>query len=321
MTARLVSVGNAIVDLALALPHLPQRGGDVLGRSRGLHAGGAVNVLVAARRQGLAAAYAGAHGTGPLGDLVRSALAAEGVAVLLPAHPTMDTGIDVAMTEPDGERSFATAYGAEAALAADALAGVAVGDDDLVHLSGYGLLESTNGEAIARWLASVLDRATVLLDPGPLAARDRSAALESALARADWVSASLAEARSLTDEPDAERAARALAATGRGALVRLGADGCLVSVCGQVEHVAGFAVEQADANGAGDAHLGAFAAALARGEAPARAARIANAAAAIAVTRPGPATAPTLAEALALDQVSRSTGPASSRSSSPPPVG
>lgn len=299
MTARLLSVGNAIVDVALDLPHLPARGGDVLGRSRGLHPGGAVNVLLAARRQGLAAAYAGAHGTGPLGDLVRASLAAEGVEVLLPAHPSLDTGFDVAMTEADGERAFATAFGAEAHLDGAALAEVEVADDDLVHVSGYGLLGATNGGVIAPWLSALPERATVLLDPGPLAAAERPAALEVALARADWVSASLAEAVSLTGERAAEAAARALASRDRGAIVRLGADGCLVAVCGQVERVPGIAVEQVDTNGAGDAHLGAFAAALARGEAPARAARLANAAAALAVTRRGPATAPTLAETVA----------------------
>lgn len=300
MTARLVSVGNAIVDVALDLPHLPARGGDVLGRSRGLHPGGAVNVLLAARRQGLAAAYAGAHGTGPLGNLVRASLAAEGVEVLLPAHPSLDTGVDVAMTEPDGERSFATAFGAEAMIDGDALAAVAIADDDLVHVSGYGLLDSTNGAVLGPWVDGLPERATVLLDPGPLAVAERPLALGSALARADWVSAALDEALELTGESSPEAAARALASGDRGAIVRLGADGCLVAVCGSVERVAGFVVDQVDATGAGDAHLGAFAAGLARGEAPARAARIANAAAALAVTRPGPATGPTLAETLAL---------------------
>ncbi|GAA1692192.1 PfkB family carbohydrate kinase [Microcella alkalica] len=300
MTARLVSVGNALIDLALDVPHLPARGGDVRGRSRGLHAGGAVNVLLAARRQGLPAAYAGAHGTGPLGDRVRELLAAAGVEVLLAPHPSLDTGVDVAFTEPDGERSFATAFGAEAELDAGALASVAIADDDVVHVSGYGLLDSTNGAVLSQWIDGLPERATVLLDPGPLAVAERPAALEVALARADWVSASLEEARAITGEQEPAAAARALATRDRGAVVRRGADGCLVAVCGSVEHVAGFVVEQIDATGAGDAHLGAFAAALARGEAPGRAARVANAAAAIAVTRPGPGTAPTLAEALEL---------------------
>ncbi|HEY5230015.1 MAG TPA: PfkB family carbohydrate kinase, partial [Galbitalea sp.] len=81
-----------------------------------------------------------------------------------------------------------------------------------------------------------------------------------------------------------------------GVLVRLGADGCLVGVDGRVEHIPGYPVDAVDTNGAGDAHCGAFLAALAAGLTPTDAAARANACAAIAITRRGPATAPTLAE-------------------------
>jgi sugar/nucleoside kinase (ribokinase family) len=56
------------------------------------------------------------------------------------------------------------------------------------------------------------------------------------------------------------------------------------------------AVTAVDSTGAGDAHSGAFLAALADGLPPLDAAARANAAAAFAVTRPGPATSPTRAE-------------------------
>jgi sugar/nucleoside kinase (ribokinase family) len=61
-------------------------------------------------------------------------------------------------------------------------------------------------------------------------------------------------------------------------------------------HVPAPSVVAVDTTGAGDAHAGVFLAALADGLSPADAARRANAAAALAVTRPGPATAPTRAE-------------------------
>jgi sugar/nucleoside kinase (ribokinase family) len=56
------------------------------------------------------------------------------------------------------------------------------------------------------------------------------------------------------------------------------------------------AVTAVDTTGAGDAHSGVFLAALADGLPAADAARRANAAAALAVTRPGPATSPARAE-------------------------
>jgi sugar/nucleoside kinase (ribokinase family) len=63
-----------------------------------------------------------------------------------------------------------------------------------------------------------------------------------------------------------------------------------------VARVPGFSVEVVDTNGAGDAHTGAFMAGLAAGLSHKEAARRANASAAIAVTRRGPASAPTIEE-------------------------
>ncbi|MET0694759.1 MAG: hypothetical protein ABWY56_12575, partial [Propionibacteriaceae bacterium] len=57
---RLVSVGNVIVDLALQVDAVPERGGDVLANRSDVTPGGSFNVLVAATRQGLRSAYAGA---------------------------------------------------------------------------------------------------------------------------------------------------------------------------------------------------------------------------------------------------------------------
>jgi sugar/nucleoside kinase (ribokinase family) len=79
--------------------------------------------------------------------------------------------------------------------------------------------------------------------------------------------------------------------------VRIGAAGCVVvDSTGRSDVVPGFVVESVDSNGAGDTHVGAFAAMLAIGRAPLEAARWANAAAAISVTRRGPATGPTMLE-------------------------
>jgi len=79
--------------------------------------------------------------------------------------------------------------------------------------------------------------------------------------------------------------------------VRQGAAGCLIAEAGgAVQQVPGFAVDAIDSNGAGDAHVGVFLAGLASGLGGADAARRANAAAAIAVTRRGPTAAPTAEE-------------------------
>jgi sugar/nucleoside kinase (ribokinase family) len=273
---RLVSVGNVVVDLLAQLPTLPRSGDDVTATGAGISAGGSFNTLIAARRQGLEAVYAGAHGDGPLGAFVRESLAGEGIDVVQPPIRGRDTGWDVAIVEGGGQRTFITTVGAEADLDGPALARVELRAGDVLHVSGYSFAREPSGRALAEWVPRVPAEVVVIVDPGPLGA----AVPEAVRARADWWSAAEGEA------------------AGVGAsIVRLGAAGCLLRVPGADEQrIPGFAVDAIDTNGAGDTHVGVFAAAIASGATPADAARRANAAAAIAVTRRGPASAPTSAE-------------------------
>lgn len=301
--SRLLHLGNVVVDLVLTVPALPERGGDVLASGTRLAAGGGFNVLAAAARQGLPAAYAGAHGSGPFASLARAALQAEHVDVLLPAKPGLDTGFVVAVVEPGGERTFLTSPGAEATLTAADLRAVTPTAGDAICLSGYGLAHPANRAALLPWLAGLPRSAVVVFDPGPLAGSVPPAALDPVLARATWLTCNAAEAIRLTGTADRPRATRLLArlAPASGVLVRLGADGCLLAepaaeLDAEPVHVPGFAVAPVDTTGAGDTHTGVFLAALARGEAPVSAVWLANAAAAWSVTRQGPATGPTRSE-------------------------
>ena len=301
---RLLHLGNVVVDLVLNVPYLPERGADVLAAASRASPGGGFNVLAAAARQGLRAAYAGAHGRGPFADLARAGLAAEGIEVLLPPRPGPDTGVVIAIVEPGGERTFLTAPGAEATLTAADLAAVEPAPGDTAYLSGYSFVHDANRAALLDWLGR-LDGAgapgrsatVVVFDPGPLADQIPAAALAAVLGRADWLTCNAREAAILSGHSGPLAAARALAAGGRGVVVRTGPGGCLLSHGGREPVVIpGWAVPAVDTNGAGDTHAGVFIAALARGATPPEAARVANAAAALSVTRPGPATAPTASE-------------------------
>ena len=309
---RLVSVGNVVMDLAIDVPALPERGGDMLATGAATTPGGTFNVLVAARRQGMPGAYAGGHGTGPFGERVRSALEAEGVEVLSARHPSLDTGYAVALTDAGGERTFVTVFGAEGELE---LGGLELAPADVVYVSGYGLLEATNGTEIADWLDSLgadslgvdslgvdsLGPRLVLVDPGPLCADIPPEIATRVAAHTTWLSCNLREAQLLTGHGEPDAAARALLRDWPNVVIRLGPDGCIVATAnGTVEFVPGFPVDAIDTNGAGDAHVGAFLAELAAGADPVAAARRANACAALATTRRGPATAPTRDEVDAL---------------------
>ncbi|MEU6609833.1 PfkB family carbohydrate kinase [Streptomyces shenzhenensis] len=310
MSGRLVLAGNVIADLVIEIPALPERGGDVIGTRTETTAGGGFNTLVAARRLGTEAVFAGLHGTGPNGDLVREALAAERVETLLPVRTDGDTGFTVALIDGGGERTFVTSFGVEATLTRADVDTVAaqLRPGDLVQLSGYGLALPGNGPPLSGFTAALPADITVCFDPAPLVADIPEAVLAPVLARADWLSANAREARLLSGHEDPRAAAAALRerlAPGAGVLVRADKDGCWLAAPGEAPtHVPGFPVDAVDSNGAGDAHVGSFLALLSQGHDPLTAARGANAAAAYAVTRPGPATAPdrtTLKNFLGLD--------------------
>jgi sugar/nucleoside kinase (ribokinase family) len=299
---RLLFAGEAIVDVVLRVPALPERGGDVLAASSEIAAGGGVNVMAAAARQGLPVRYAGGHGTGPWGDVIRAALAAEGIGLLRPPDPDRDTGFDVAFVEPDAERTFVTHLGAETLRGQGSWATVSAGPGDAVYVSGYGLAAPESGPVLAGWAAALPAGVLLFVDPGPLAAQIPAAVLDPVLARCDWLSCNHREAAVLAGLSPADPVAaarRLLARAGRaGILVRDGAAGCYVARRGSADpvHVPAPQVTAVDTTGAGDAHSGVFIAALAEGLSPVDAAARANAAAAFAVTRYGPATAPTRAQ-------------------------
>jgi sugar/nucleoside kinase (ribokinase family) len=298
---RLVFAGEAIVDVLMRVPALPARGGDMLAESASVEVGGGFNIMAAAVRQGLPVVYAGGHGTGPWGDKVRAALAAEGIGLLRPPYPDADTGFTVGLVEPDGERTFVTALGAESLGPPDAWDPVRLRAGDAVYVSGYGLVPAGSGQVLGAWAAGLPPAVLLFADPGPLVADIPAAVLDPVLARCDWWSCNRREAALLTGSDDPAEAARRLARRTRraGVIVRSGPDGCVLATrehARSLSHVAAPAVTAVDTTGAGDAHSGVFLAGLAAGLRPGEAARRANAAAALAVTRAGAATAPTRAE-------------------------
>lgn len=301
--SRLLHSGQVIVDLVMSLDTLPATGGDVLANSASFEAGGGFNVMAAARRNGLPVVYLGRHGTGRFGDLARAAMQAEGIEMALAASDDKDTGLCVSLTEATTERTFISHIGAEGDLLAQDLANAVPRDDDYVYVSGYSLLLEGKAQALLDWLLELPRQITVVFDPGPLVKAPDSALMVALLPRIDIWTSNGPEALAFTGASDLAGALLKLnehLPADTLLVVRDGPNGCWISRNGQGEHVPGFKVKAVDSNGAGDAHAGVFIAGLANGLAPAVAARRANAAAALAVTRWGPATSPGTAEVDAL---------------------
>ena len=304
--SRVIHTGQALVDVVVEVPDLPDRGQNVMASSATDYAGGAVTVLVAAARFGADCVHAGAHGAGPHGDLVREALAGEGIAASAPPVEGLDTGICVVMVEPSAERTFVTTLGAERRISVDSLATSAPQPGDLVCVTGFSLALDSTRDPLLAWLPTLPPDVVVVLDPGAAFAGLPEGVRAAMLEVTDVWSSNAEEAEDLLravgeEDPPDDLAAltTAIAPMLRGdavAIVRDGPEGCAVRVAGETTYVPGFPQTPVDTNGAGDTHTGALLAEVAAGTPWVEGCRRANAAAAIKVTRRGPESAPTAAE-------------------------
>lgn len=295
--SRLLQLHGVIVDLIYHVQEVPKSGGEAIVGKFDVTSGGGFNAMVAAKRSGMSVAYAGAVGTGPFGDLVAAALSDEGIERLRPRSQDRDQGCCTVMLEPSGERTFVASEGAEGFISLRELERIYLPEFQWCLLSGYALAYAGSRDAFFKWLSAASDIPKMIFDPSPLVGMIDSAVIDAAIGTSTWVSANRAEAEVLTGHKDPEVSAVELARDRPGhggAIVRCGADGCIVATGDVAQAVRGHEVNAIDTNGAGDAHLGAFVAALSRGEPPIEAASTANIAAALSTTLHGPATAPDL---------------------------
>lgn len=297
---RLVVTAGIVMDVVLYVDRLPEPGGDLLARAGMVTPGGGFNVMAAACRLGLRAAYAGRLGNDMFGRRARRALSRIGAELLAAPVPDGDTGFDVALVQPGGERTFVTLPGVEADPPAHDLSALGVTAEDAIFATGYELLPAASGAVMARLLSGAPSGSLVVFDPGPLAAEIPPENLRPVLERVDVLSVNRREARLLTgaeDPIDAARTLRDRVRTGTFVIVRDGAGGAWLHADSErMFHVPARPTSAIDTTGAGDVHAAAWIAAVARGGTPVQAVIEANAAASMAVERRGPAEGPTLEE-------------------------
>jgi len=299
---RLIHIGSAVIDFIYRLDRLPAPGDDLTASSFAAMPGGGFNMMVSARRSGMATAYAGKIGDGLCGAMLAQAFEAEGIDCLQPASRGIDSGTCVVLiTEADAERTFISKPGAEGVITPEDYPFMQPAPGDWVFTSGYTLAYAGSRDSQARFIEGLPSDAIFAFDPTGIVGEIPRDILQTALLRTDWLSLNRGEASVIAGSgSDHELAARLLAdhcPNAKGVVIRAGSAGALLAMRGATPvFVPAFTVNAVDTNGAGDTHVGAFIAALCRGQTPVDALRYANAAAAISTTRHGGSTAPTADE-------------------------
>ena len=309
MTGRVIHTGQVVIDLTLRIEAIPEPGGDVFASESSMAVGGGFNVLAAARRLGADTLYAGPLGEGPFAEAAREALKEIGVDHVGPVAPG-DQGYCVAMTDARAERTFISTCGAETRGPVDAFDHLEVSGDDVVYLSGYSLADDASRTALERLAGRLIEAragCTALFDVSPMVDSIPMSALERIGGLAPIWSLNEREAGLLAGRlglrveiGDHGAACETLASRLGIVLVRAGEQGSWFSDGNGACHTPSIPVTPVDTNGAGDAHSGVLAAALARGVDLTTALRWANVAGALTTTCFGPATCPSEADIRAL---------------------
>ncbi len=268
---RVVVVGDVMTDI-LVRPHgAPAPGSDRAAEIAVRDGGGGANVAAWLGRLGVPVTFAARVGAADR-DALAARLAALGVRAALGADARRPTGRVVALLDPDGERSFLTDRGANAALGRRDLPASLLDGAGWLHLSGYALFApgprraalALLGAAARRGIPVSVDAASA----APLAAAG-AAAFRAWTAGAALCVANAAEAAVLagSDERAVQRAR--LAEAYACAVIKRGAAGAeLVRRDGSCLERPARPVAARDTTGAGDAFLAGFLAALLAGAPP-----------------------------------------------------
>ncbi|MCH8225111.1 MAG: ribokinase [Chloroflexi bacterium] len=286
--AGVVVLGGINMDLVAIAPRFPQAGETVVGSRFMTYPGGkGANQAVAAARMGARTAMVGRVGDDMFGPQLIEAMAASGVDVSgVAVTPGASSGIAIIEIDASAQNRIIQVLGANETCGEPEAQRVALAMDQASTLLLQLEVSMELSLRVAQQ-ASALGK-MVILDPGPVRTLP-----QEFYACCGVITPNETEAQALVGFPvdgpaSAARAAARLLERGVGvAVIKLGAQGVYYATAEESGHVPPFPVVAVDSVAAGDAFNGALAVSLAEGDPLSRAVRVAAAAGALAVTKPG----------------------------------
>ncbi|HEX5540830.1 MAG TPA: ribokinase [Micromonospora sp.] len=292
MSARVIVVGSANMDLVVTAPTLPTPGGTVLGHEFGMGPGGkGANQAIAATRAGASCVFIGAVGQDDFGWRLRDNLAVAGVELSRLRTVPGSSGVAMIAVDDQAENFIVVAPGANSTLS---------------RLDGADRAAITTADVLLCQLEvplpAVAQAATVAQAAGTLVMLNAAPARylpPELLAAVDVLVVNQGEASIVAGyagteskaEPSAELLDALLGLVPR-VVLTLGARGVVYADRNRVRLAVGApCIEAVDTTGAGDAFTGALAVALAERRPIESALRWACAAGAACAQRPGASTA------------------------------
>lgn len=285
-----VVVGSLNMDLVVRVPRLPAPGETLAGREL-LHVPGGkgANQAVAVARMGPSVAMAGNVGDDAFGEMLLESLRRDGVDTrAVQVRPSCSSGLAFIHVGDDGQNAIVILAGANGELApqdVQARGQLLEGARALIAQFEIRLPAVEQALRLARQHGLM-----TIVNPAPAAP---FAEAQAVLALTDYLILNETELEILTgvrpkDDAALARAGGVLLQAGpQAVIVTLGAKGAALIDGERCTRIPGVRVQAVDTTAAGDAFVGAFAAARLRGAALPDCVGFANCAGALAVTRPG----------------------------------
>lgn len=295
---RILVIGSLNMDLVFRAEHIPEDGQTILGTEfRQVPGGKGANQAVAAARLGAEVIMLGCVGDDALGQALLANLEKNKVRTeLIHRSPALPSGVAAILLDARGNNRIIVFPGANGCLLPDDLIerwNEVVPVDVVVLQLEIPLATVVKAVELCR-TAGI----PVILNPAPARSLDRGLLSAVTVLTPNETEAEFLSGVRASDAASAAAAAARLRSDGGPAvIVTLGDLGILVVDEIGTEYIPAYAVQVVDTVAAGDAFTGALAVGLAGGRSLRDAARYANAAAAMAVMKPGAQDAmPTSAE-------------------------
>ncbi|HEY5796281.1 MAG TPA: ribokinase [Bosea sp. (in: a-proteobacteria)] len=259
----IVVFGSLNVDLVTPVERLPGAGETVIGPGYALHPGGkGANQALAARRAGAEVVLVGAVGRDGFAEIALSLLAADGVDLSHVARVEAPTGAAFIAVDAAGSNQIVVAAGANAMARAEALAGMTLGEGDILLLQR----EVPEGEclAAARLMKRAGGRVVLNLAPAGPPAEELLGCLDVLVVN-EHEALVLAQSLGWPEREPDDIARRCDAERRIACIVTLGGEGVVGWHGGVRRRLAAPVVAVVDTVAAGDSFTGAFAAALSAG--------------------------------------------------------
>lgn len=279
----IVVVGSLNMDLVVRTPRHPKVGETLIGSGFGTYPGGkGANQAVAAARLGAPVRMIGRVGADAFGDALLATVARDSVDTrYIKKDSELPSGVALIAVDDAGANTIIVASGANMRLTAEDVSAAEAAFEG----AGVLLLQLESPlPAIERAIELAhKHHVQVILNPAP--ARTLEAKL---LQSVDYLIPNETESQLLVGAESVGAAVTRLKELGiPNLIVTLGGDGLRVESHAISQHIPAYRVKAVDTVAAGDAFVGGFAVALSEGLSIMDAATFGNAAAAIAVTRPG----------------------------------